>query len=58
MKATEGRIGRVFVMRLEHGDKVPDCIERSPRSRESWRAMRCSSRPGQGPGSGWPAPLR
>jgi len=28
MKATEGRIGRVFVMRLEHGDVVPGCIER------------------------------
>ena len=28
MKATEGRIGRVFVIRLEDGDVVPDCIER------------------------------
>jgi len=28
MKATEGRIGRVFVLRLEDGDVVPDCIER------------------------------
>jgi predicted DNA-binding protein with PD1-like motif len=28
MKATEGKIGRVFVMRLEDGDVVPDCIER------------------------------
>jgi predicted DNA-binding protein with PD1-like motif len=28
MKASEGRIGRVFVMRLEDGDVVPDCIER------------------------------
>ena len=27
MKASEGRIGRVFVMRLEDGDVVPDCIE-------------------------------
>ena len=28
MKASEGRIGRVFVLRLEDGDIVPDCIER------------------------------
>ena len=28
MKATEGRIGRVFVIRLEDGDVVPECIER------------------------------
>ena len=28
MKATEGQIGRVFVIRLEDGDVVPDCIER------------------------------
>jgi uncharacterized protein len=27
MKATQGKIGRVFVIRLEDGDKVPDCIE-------------------------------
>ena len=28
MKATEGRLGRVFVIRLEDGDVVPECIER------------------------------
>jgi len=28
MKASEGQIGRVFVVRLEDGDVVPDCIER------------------------------
>lgn len=28
MKASEGRIGRVFVIRLEDGDAVPDAIER------------------------------
>ncbi len=27
MKASEGRIGRVFVIRLEDGDMLPDCIE-------------------------------
>ena len=28
MKSSEGRIGRVFVARLEDGDIVPACIER------------------------------
>ena len=28
MKASQGRIGRVFVIRLEDGDVVPECIER------------------------------
>ncbi|MFC1989145.1 PPC domain-containing DNA-binding protein [Chloroflexota bacterium] len=28
MKACEGNIGRVFVLRLEEGDVVPTCIER------------------------------
>ena len=28
MKACEGQIGRVFVIRLEDGDTVPECIER------------------------------
>ena len=27
MKACEGRLGRVFVLRLEDGDVIPDCIE-------------------------------
>ena len=28
MKACEGQLGRVFVLRLEDGDVVPECIER------------------------------
>ena len=28
MKVTEGRIGRVFILRLEDGDIVPDSIEK------------------------------
>ena len=28
MKASEGRVGRVFVIRLEHGDIIPDYVER------------------------------
>ena len=27
MKATEGKIGRVFILRLEDNDKLPTCIE-------------------------------
>lgn len=27
MKASQGRIGRVFVIRLEDGDEIPSCIE-------------------------------
>lgn len=28
MKSSEGQTGRVFVIRLEHGDKLPDCLEK------------------------------
>ena len=28
MKTSEGSLGRVFVIRLEHGDVIPECIER------------------------------
>lgn len=28
MKSCEGKIGRVFILRLEDGDVVPECIER------------------------------
>jgi predicted DNA-binding protein with PD1-like motif len=28
MKASEGKIGRVFILRLEDGDAVPGCIEK------------------------------
>jgi predicted DNA-binding protein with PD1-like motif len=34
MKACEGRIGRVFVIRLEDGDVVPECIERFAKDNE------------------------
>jgi len=27
MKATEGRTGRVFIIILEEGDIIPDCID-------------------------------
>jgi predicted DNA-binding protein with PD1-like motif len=28
MKAIEGTLGRVFIIRLENGDVIPDCIEK------------------------------
>ncbi len=28
MKSTEGRVGRVFVIRLEDGDRLPECLEK------------------------------
>ena len=28
MKAAEGKLGRVFVIRLEDGDRMPDCLEK------------------------------
>lgn len=33
MKASEGQVGRVFVMRLEDGDVIPGCIERFAREK-------------------------
>jgi len=33
MKASEGRLGRVFVIRLEDGDKLPDCLEEFAREK-------------------------
>ncbi len=33
MKAAEGHLGRVFVIRLEEGDVVPDCIEQFAREK-------------------------
>jgi predicted DNA-binding protein with PD1-like motif len=27
MKASEGRLGRVFIIRLEDGDRLPECLE-------------------------------
>jgi predicted DNA-binding protein with PD1-like motif len=34
MKVSEGRIGRVFVIRLEDGDVVPECIEKFAEEKE------------------------
>ncbi len=27
MQSSEGKLGRIFVLRLEDGDRIPDCIE-------------------------------
>lgn len=32
MKASQGSIGRVFIIRLEDGDKVPSCLEEFART--------------------------
>ncbi len=34
MKAVEGKIGRVFIMRLEDGDTIPGCIEKFAREKD------------------------
>ena len=34
MKSTEGKIGRIFVVRLEDGDVVPGCIEKFAEKKE------------------------
>lgn len=39
MKAAQGSIGRVFVLRLEDGDRVPDCIEGFARREGVQRAL-------------------
>lgn len=39
MQAAEGSLGRVFVLRLEDGDRVPDCIEQFARDRGITRAL-------------------
>ena len=33
MKIAEGKIGRVFILRLEDGDIIPDCIEEFAREK-------------------------
>lgn len=39
MKAAEGHMGRVFVLRLEDGDRLPDCIERFAAEKGVSRAL-------------------
>ncbi len=39
MKVAEGTIGRVFVLRLEHGELLPDCVEAFARERGVSRAF-------------------
>ncbi len=39
MKVAEGTMGRVFVLRLEHGERLPDCVEQFARERGVSRAF-------------------
>lgn len=39
MKVAEGTIGRVFVLRLEHGERLPDCVEAFAHERGVSRAF-------------------
>ncbi len=49
MKVAEGRIGRVFVLRLEDGDSLPECVERFAAERGVLRAY-CALMGGVGSG--------
>ncbi|GAB7078474.1 PPC domain-containing DNA-binding protein [Megalodesulfovibrio paquesii] len=50
MQAAEGRLGRVFVLRLEDGDRIPDIIEAFAAERGLSRAL-CALLGGVGSGS-------
>jgi len=39
MRYSEGRIGRVFVVRMEDGDKLPDALEKFARKNNLLRGM-------------------
>jgi len=49
MKAAQGGLGRVFVLRLEDGDRLPDCLERFVAEQGVERAF-CAMLGGVGPG--------
>lgn len=50
MKSAEGSLGRVFVLRLEDGDRLPECIERFAAENGVMRAY-CALIGGVGAGS-------
>lgn len=39
MKYTEGKVGRIFVVRLEDGDKLPEAIESFAQENQVFRGM-------------------
>ncbi|MFP4016477.1 MAG: PPC domain-containing DNA-binding protein [Halanaerobiales bacterium] len=39
MKYTEAKLGRVFILRLEHGDVIPDVIEKFAADKEIYSAV-------------------
>ena len=49
MRSSEGRLGRIFVVRLEDGDKLPDSIEQFAADNGVTRGM-CILVGGAGPG--------
>lgn len=49
MKSAQGSMGRVFVLRLEDGDRLPECIERFAAENNVERAF-CALVGGVGPG--------
>ncbi len=49
MQAAQGEIGRIFVLRLEDGDRIPDCIE-SFAKEQNIRAGLCAMLGGIGGG--------
>lgn len=50
MKSSEGRLGRVFVLRLEDGDAIPECIEEFARDHDVKEAF-CIALGGIGSGT-------
>lgn len=50
MQATQGTTGRIFVLRLEDGDRLPDCVEDFAANNDVKRAF-CSMLGGVGPGA-------
>ena len=39
MKSVQATLGRVFVLRLEDGDRLPDCIEKFARDNQVGQAL-------------------
>ena len=46
MKSSDGRVGRVFILRLEDGDIISECIVRFAKTKEVLitKVMRCNKR--------------
>jgi predicted DNA-binding protein with PD1-like motif len=44
LKSSEGRVGRVFILRLENGNIIPECIARFAETKKVLiiKVMRCN----------------